>query len=178
MKPLIIDCSPREGGNCDSILQIIKANFDVDSYVLREYDYMPCNGCGCCDKSGKCRCSDYATTILKDMEGRDKIIFVAPVYFYSFDAHTKALIDRTQYKWNVTNKSNDKKIYLIAVGGQNFEYNFEPMIKTLKSFAITFGGKYLEGLFFRGIEDKNTFPKKENVEQIIDFCKRVFENIC
>lgn len=169
MKPLIIDCSPRVNGNSDIIADIISHSRDVDIIRLRDYEYRPCIGCESCSKTGKCIYNDKATEILHDIELRDKVIFVAPVYFYNFNAHAKALIDRAQYKWASRNGVKNLKIYLISCGGQTFADNFDSMVKTLKCFALTMEGKYSGGLFFPGVDGKGEIDTEYNRKKISDF---------
>ena len=148
MKIALLSCSPRIGGNCDIITdRVIKAIPNVQVYRTREIDCTPCDGCGVCEGGGECRHDDGASGFYRNLLKCDALIVIAPIYFYSFDARTKGVIDRSQYLWGLR-KSRRIPMYLIACGGQSGEQNFTYMQKVMLSWGFSFGGEYKDGLFF------------------------------
>ena len=178
MRPLVIDCSPRVGGNSDIIVSHIGALFDVDIVYMRELEYAFCNGCETCTETHRCVHDDSATALYENILERDTVIFVSPVYFYSFDGHTKGFIDRAQYLWS-REKSMDRtrSLYLIGVGGQDFEDNFTPMERTMTCLAYTLGARYKGGLFFRGIDNAGDIDTDIHMHSIDDFLANITRRV-
>ena len=148
MKVVILSCSPRKGGNCDILTSAVgRLISGAEVYYSRDIECSPCDGCGYCEKAGVCKHGDGAVALYEKLLAADAILVIAPVYFYSFDAHTKAIIDRAQYLWH---KVKDRRIplYLIACGGQSGENNFTYIQKVLVSWGMAIGGDYKAGLFF------------------------------
>lgn len=171
MSALIINCSPRENGNSDAITDYVLKEIVAETVYLREFDYSACRGCDSCLKSGVCVIRDGAADIMEKVKAYDTVIFISPVHFFGFGGHAKSFIDRAQALWNIRSGKRDKKIYLIAVGGQNFDDNFEPMIRTLKCFSLAVGGKYCGGLFFGNTDKKGEIRSEDNEKKIREFAK-------
>lgn len=171
MSALIINCSPRENGNSDAITDYVLKDIVAEVVYLRDFNYSACIGCDNCIESGACVIRDDATDIMEKVKVSDTVIFIAPVHFFGFGGHAKSFIDRAQALWNTRNGNRDKRIYLIAVGGQNFDDNFEPMIRTLKCFSLAVGGKYCGGLFFKNTDKKGAVCSEDNEKSIREFIK-------
>lgn len=160
---LILDCSPRSGGNSDVLTAWLTESLpQAQVTVLRNFRYSACIGCEQCANTGKCIRQDAATLILEEICRCDRLFIVAPVYFYGFDAHTKALIDRAQYLWSSGRKAPRIPVYLLACGGQNQKDNFDGMLLTLRSFALTFGGYYVDGLYFPNTDARRAVETEYN----------------
>ena len=174
MSTLVIDCSPREGGNSDIIREHITDHYEVDCITLREYEYSPCNGCGYCEERGMCRHNDSARDILEEIMHHEDIIFVAPTYFYSFDAHTKALIDRAQYLWSSSgSRERNRRLYLIAVGGQCRDIGYNGMVETLRCFGITIGAQFVDGRYFGNVDKRGEIQLAGRIEELTAFLDEI-----
>lgn len=99
----------------------------------------------------QCKFVDGATELYDRVLRADVVYIVAPAYFYSFDAHTKAWIDRAQFRWGKA-ETRSAKICLVAVGGQNFEDNFDGMSKTVRTLCIALGMQFGGALCFGGVD--------------------------
>ena len=175
-KILLINCSPRVGGNSDIIEEHLTSTFDdVESIRLRDYDYYPCNGCDGCKEIGECIHNDDASMLYKDILDREIILFVAPVYFFGFDGHTKSFIDRAQFMWSrlLCETKRNRKSYLIAVGGQNSFDGIDSMEKTLKCLGITMGAEYQEGRYFGKVDSKGDI--KPQLSAVRSFFRTILE---
>lgn len=166
MKTLILSCSPRVGGNCDIITDSVMRHIsNAQVYRTRDMNYSPCDGCGFCEAGGECRHEDDATRFYADLSKCDALIVVAPVYFYSFDARTKGVIDRAQYLWG-QRKTRRIPVYLIACGGQSGENNFTYMQKVALSWSFAFGGDYKGGLFFPDTDAAGDILKDSKLDKV------------
>lgn len=105
MKVLVLNGSPRKGGNCEILLEeTIKAvkdqGHEVMFYHLNSLAMSPCQHCGGCDNSGRCIIEDDVQIIHNHIETTDRIIVASPVFFYNVTAQLKILIDRSQPFWS------------------------------------------------------------------------------
>jgi len=100
VKVLGISCSPRKGGNTETM---VKAALDKAQSEGAEVEFLslsgktvsPCDGCLACRTTGQCHIDDDMQDIYDKLWKADGIIFGTPVYFWSVTAQAKALIDRT-----------------------------------------------------------------------------------
>ena len=70
MKCVVLQGSPRKGGNCEVLVDEIVANmegYDVNNYFLDELDIEPCHACGACGDGIDCVTDDDGAKIIEDM---------------------------------------------------------------------------------------------------------------
>ena len=116
-KILVLSSSARKGGNsdllCDEFIrgaqesgnEVIK--MQISNLVIKD-----CLGCdGCRRNGGKCVQDDDMGEINEIILASDVIVMGSPVYFYTFNAQMKAVIDRT---YAIVSKLQDKTFCLIA----------------------------------------------------------------
>ncbi|MFC1919164.1 flavodoxin family protein [Chloroflexota bacterium] len=100
MKVIGIVCSPRVGGNTETLIKealagATEAGSDVELISLAGKHIAPCDACRACVKSGECHIKDDMQEIYKGLQMADGIIIGTPVYFFNISAQAKLLIDRT-----------------------------------------------------------------------------------
>lgn len=100
MKVLGIVCSPRKGGNTEILVDEALAaarelGAEVELVTIADKNIAPCDGCGSCIKTGRCRIEDDMQELYDKLLEADGIVFGTPVYFWSATAQAKAVIDRT-----------------------------------------------------------------------------------
>jgi multimeric flavodoxin WrbA len=100
MKIIGILGSSRKRGNSDILLDIAlkeakKSGAEVSKISLRGKTIAPCDGCGKCQKSGKCVVKDDMQGIYQEMLEADGILWATPIYFWSMTGQTKIVLDRT-----------------------------------------------------------------------------------
>ena len=92
--------------------------------VIRK-NIKPCLGCGHCGMSGACVLKDDYENELKPLiKKADMIVFVMPVYYYSWPAPLKICIDRF-YSFNTELASMHKKTALLSVAWDDTDNVFE-----------------------------------------------------
>ncbi len=103
---LAIQGSPRRNGNSERLLDVFTEEFglrshdaEIEKMALRA-DIAPCLGCDKC-VSGHCVQNDSMLEVYGKIRSADVIVLAAPVYFYGFPSHVKAMIDRCQLFYNV-----------------------------------------------------------------------------
>jgi multimeric flavodoxin WrbA len=100
MKVLGIVGSPRKGGNTEIMVEEAlaaarEAGAETDIFLIYDKTIAGCDACGSCFKTGKCKIKDDMQSLYQKMEAADAILFGTPVYFHSYTAQAKAIIDRT-----------------------------------------------------------------------------------
>lgn len=156
-KFLAINCSPHLGGSCDSLTRAAQEEgfFPV---ILREHDIAPCNGCGACENAA-CPHEDAAAHLLPRIRGSEKTVFITPLYFCNFPARAKALIDRAQAFWTKREKCG-AKLYLLAVGDQAEELNFESVKLTFRAFCLTMGAEFAGARYLPHVGSAGLHPER------------------
>ncbi len=102
MKVLIINGSPRVGGNTSTALNEMVKVFDaegIDSETVQigNKDIRGCIACGSCSKNGKCVFDDAVNELAPKFEEADGLVIASPVYYASANATLIACLDRLFY---------------------------------------------------------------------------------
>ena len=100
MKVLGIVCSPRRAGNTEIMVEEAlaiarEAGAETDIFLVNDKTINGCDACGSCFQTGSCRIKDDMQPLYQKMESAEAILFGSPVYFHSYTAQAKAIIDRT-----------------------------------------------------------------------------------
>lgn len=157
--------SPRLKGNSDILLDAYltgarEAGARTEKVILNKLDYVPCQGCGGCDKTGRCVHKDDVYNLYERFRTANQIIIASPIYFMGITAQTKAMIDRCQANWAekyllkkpVTDILGPRWGVFISIGGTNRDSIFSPSRTIIKSFFSTLDVLYKQEFVFPGID--------------------------
>ncbi len=102
MKVLIINGSPRVGGNTTIALNEMVKVFDaegIETEVVQigNKDIRGCIACGTCRNKGKCVFDDVVNELAPKFEEADGLVVASPVYYASANATLIACLDRLFY---------------------------------------------------------------------------------
>ena len=102
MKVLMINGSPRKGGNTSIALDEMKQVFEaegVEVEIVRvgHRDVRGCIACGRCAQLGKCVFDDVVNELAPSFESADGLVIASPVYYASANATLIAVLDRLFY---------------------------------------------------------------------------------
>ena len=102
MKVLILNGSPRVGGNTTTAINEMVKVFDaegVETEVIQvgNKDIRGCIACARCNATGKCVFNDEVNEIAAKLEESDGLVLASPVYYASANATLVALLDRLFY---------------------------------------------------------------------------------
>ena len=102
MKTLVIYGSARKKGHTRSMVDAFLAEAPgqvdtVDAY--RTKDVSPCIDCRHCFKKRECAIADGMQEINRLVDGADRILLAAPIYFHSVPGPMKCILDRFQMYW-------------------------------------------------------------------------------
>ena len=102
MKVLIINGSPRAGGNTSIAVREMSDVFraqgiEVEAFQIGNRDIRGCIACGHCFEAGKCVFDDIVNELAPKFEEADGLVIAGPVYFASANATLIACLDRLFY---------------------------------------------------------------------------------
>ena len=102
MKVLIINGSPRKGGNTTiAVNEMVKVfaieGVDTEVVQIGGKDIRGCIACGSCYKTGKCAFDDEVNELAAKFEEAEGLVVASPVYFASANATLIACLDRLFY---------------------------------------------------------------------------------
>ena len=103
MNILMLNASPRRGGNIDRMLSAMrqeaqKRGAEVTYFRLDELQYAPCRGCMACRSRRHCVMpTDDAPAVLQALQQCQLLIVGAPCYWSSMPGTLKMLFDRMVY---------------------------------------------------------------------------------
>ncbi len=102
MKVLMLNGSPRTGGNTSIALQEMEKVFSaegVDTEIIQigKQDIRGCIACNSCAKTGKCVFDDLVNQTAPKFEACDGLVVASPVYYASANATLIAFLDRLFY---------------------------------------------------------------------------------
>ena len=173
MKVFGIYGSPRRGGNSDRLLEEClrgarEAGAEVETVRPAEMKIAGCRACEACAKTGECVIADDMQGVYSLLDSAERLVMAAPIFFYSFPAQLKALIDRGQSRWSrrllpekFPASAGQKRLgYLIAVGATRGRNLFEGAELTARYFFEALGVKYCRGLFCRQLDEKGAVERQ------------------
>lgn len=102
MKVLIINGSPRKGGNTSiavaEIAKILKQEqIEVIDYQICMKDIRGCTACNYCRLNGYCVFNDEVVKLAEILKQVDGVVIASPVYFASANGSLISLLDRLFY---------------------------------------------------------------------------------
>ena len=172
MKVLGIAGSPRRGGNTDMLLaELLKGaaskGAETKTIVLPDLNFITCQHCDACLKTGVCKYKDDMQTIYKDFDEADVIVLASPIQFTGVTADTKAMIDRFQSRWvrkyllkvPPLGDRKPRKGFFISVGGRKVPDLFDPARVMIKTFFRILDIAYAGEILFYGIDAKGAIVK-------------------
>lgn len=129
---LVIYGSSRPNGNTEQLAKIMLDQVDIEEIYLRDKKITPITDLRH-DSEGFSRLNDDYYEVVEKMLSHDQILFVNPVYWYGMSGHMKLFIDRwseslADRELKFKEKMKGKKMYVLAVGGDNPKIKALPLI--------------------------------------------------
>lgn len=149
MKVVVLNGSPRRGGNTDMLADAFVSGAseenDVVVFEVADMDISPCIGCEACSGSGGHACihSDDMSRIYGALSEADVLVLATPVYFYGASSQLKKVVDRLHTP--MRDGFRIRHAALLSVGAASIPDLFDPIVM-----------QYRMALRFFGIEDLGT----------------------
>jgi multimeric flavodoxin WrbA len=150
-KILVLAASGRRDGNSDILCdEFIKgaeeAGHRAEVIYIRDKKVNGCTGCLVCQKNGgSCIQKDDMNGIYSKMVAADVIVLASPVYFYTFNAQMKTVLDRTIA---LHGRFRDKTVCLISAGQAPGETYMATMIDGFRKYIGCFQNIKEGGIVF------------------------------
>ena len=176
MNTVVLFSSPNKNGNTRTLLEnfLDMNSNEVDMIFVFDLNVKPCIDCKYCYKSGKCFINDDMNDIYKKVERCDVLIIASPIYFTSFPAPLKLIIDRFQAYWSRKFISKDKlqtsrkKGVLLMTSGLKEEDTFSHCEAMTKQIFLLLNTEFSSKVYAM---DTDNNPVKSN-EQIKCFASQ------
>jgi multimeric flavodoxin WrbA len=167
IKVLGISGSPHRHGNTETLLDSFlagakTAGASVEKVVLKDLDYVPCQGCNACHKTGDCIVQDDAITLFDKILKADSVAVASPIYSMGITAELKGLIDRGQYLW--ARKFILKTLYFpnehiirhkgifISTAGLSWDNVFDAAFPAITAFFNGVGFEYYDNIIANNMD--------------------------
>jgi len=161
-----ISTSPRKRSNSDLLLREAlrgaeSAGAATDYVTLRDVAFGPCEACGACARTGRCRIDDPFQDVFEKMLAADRLVFATPVFFAAICAQGKRLIDRCQCLWSrkyllkeplFPGGPRDRRALVIAVAGSRGKRMFDGIRLTMKYWFDSLEMTYAANLFVNQVD--------------------------
>lgn len=179
-KILLVNTSPRKGGNSDTVVDILSSeikNAEVRVFKMRDKHCSPCMACGFCQgkEIQNCIQKDDITELLSVIDQCDAVVIASPIYNHQMNSQAKLFIERWYPFFNIekklmsnTTKFNKKGVLIFSFWGSPIE--------TIKKYAEW----TLEGFSQIGVEKSrfllfNEIPERGAVKNRQDYTAQLHE---
>ena len=151
MKTLIINASPRKGGNTSSMLDVItkilnKEGIETEVVQIGQESIRGCMACYKCKELDKCVIDDCVNELADKLIAADGFILASPVYYGGINGTLKSALDRIFFRGIDCGGKVSAAIAVCRRGGN--ETALDQMNKYLfYSRSIIVGSQYWSGAF-------------------------------
>lgn len=155
MKVLMINGSPRQGGNTSVALAEMEKvftaeDFEVDTIQVGNRDISGCISCSTCFEQGKCVFDDIVNQTAAKLDEADGLVVGTPVYYGSANATVIAFLDRLFYStgWMDKTMKVGAGVAVARRGGMSATWDELNKYFALSGMPIA-SGQYWNGVFGR-----------------------------
>lgn len=171
MKTLIITGSPRKKGHTAELVRYLAEHLSGETEILsldNRKDITPCRDCRYCFTYPSCSIQDPMQEIYQKLDGADRIVFAAPVYFYNIPGSMKAVLDRLQVYWAAVIRGDRRPAFrkggMILVGGApESPRQFDGAVQTFRYMLEDLGAECV-GIVTMGNSDKAGLTDRADVQ--------------
>ena len=167
-KILVLTGSPRNGGNSDLMADaFIKgaqaAGHEVVKVKTDEKNVRGCKACCACYSEGAaCVFNDDFNEIAPHLESADVVAMVTPVYWYTFSAQLKAVIDKMHALYNVKKPLiSEKECVLMACAEESDLEAFEGLTRSWDLIVKLLAWAEKGRLIVPGVKDVGDIKKTD-----------------
>lgn len=176
MKVLIVNSSPRKGGNCEVLCRQFKSGAEesgnnVEYVAINDIDISPCKACYACLQTKKCAIKDGFEEVFAKLMDADVIVLASPVYFYSVSAQLKAFIDRCFVNYMGL---KNKRFYFIITAADSNVSAADGTLKDLRGYLKCLpGAKEQDAILAMGAWNIGDAKKLNAYSQAYEMAKRI-----
>ena len=175
---LVLMSSLRKHGNTDRLANafikgVEENGYSTEKIYVNYQNIKPCLGCNVCQKTNQCVQKDDMQEIYEKMLEAKVIVFASPVYFYTFNASMKLLIDRT---FAIEKTIHDKDFYLLTTGLAPEESYFRIIKDTFQKYidCLRVGGnRFVDSILGFQTGNKDDIEKTNALEKAYNMAKEI-----
>lgn len=177
-KVLLVDASPRKGGNSEIVVDTLAEHLngcEVTVFKMREHDCRSCQACAACQKKDTQMCvqKDDITPLLPVIDQCDAIVVASPIYNQQITSLAKLFIERFYPFFNVekenmsnTSKQGKKAALICVCWGSDRDVTQQYADWTVSGFSQV-GATNTRALVFDGIPGLGEIRNREDyMEQL------------
>lgn len=179
-KIVLVDASPRRGGNSETIVDTLAADLRGENVVvfkMREKSWHPCLACAACQHRDRPVCvqKDDLSALLAELDSCDAVVLASPIYYHQLCAQAVAFIDRFYPFFNLdrpkmsnTSKFGKKGALICSFWGGPLERYQKYAAETAQCLSSV-GADDVRSLVFGGI------PERGDVAKNVDYMRQIHE---
>ena len=178
-KIVVITGSPRKNGNSfamtDAFIDAVKKNgHTVTRFDAAAKKVEGCRACDTCFTKGKaCSFDDDFNEIAPFIEEADAIIFTMPLYWYSFPAQIKAVIDKL-YSFCVAEKKIAGKDCAALVCCEEDDASvMDGIIGPCKYITKLLEWNYIGEVLVTGVHHPGDINKTDGLSRVAEFASKI-----
>ena len=178
-KIVILKASPRKNGNSNSLAAAFAEEAQRAGAFIAEYDtanmkVAGCRGCYGCMKKGECIFRDDFDKIAEDLRDADGIVIASPVYWYTFPAQIKAVMDRW-FSLCVTGKDfSGKKAALLSCCEEETEETFAGIRIAFEKTMALMKAEIVGEVLIPKVSDVGEIKNTDGEEQARELARKFF----
>lgn len=177
MKAVVLNGSPRRGGNTDMLVEafVKGASEQNDVVVFRVADMgiAPCIGCERCSRSeGRaCVIDDDMQRVYEAVRDADILVLATPVYFYGMSSQLKKAVDR--FHAPMRDGFGIRYAALLSVGAATIPDLFHPMLMQYRMALRFFGIWDLGCVLVNGVRGKGDIAGDPALDRALELGRAV-----
>jgi multimeric flavodoxin WrbA len=171
MKIVLLNGSPRRGGNTEIMINTFMENVkdhDVVKLNIASMNIKGCLGCKYCwSHQGECVQKDDMEQVWTHLKEADVLIFGSPIYWFDMTAQLKTVIDR-MYAGGSTGFHFHKTALLLDAGA---DHVFDAAISQYKAMISYLKWEDLGIICVPNMEDKGSMKESSKLAEVIQLAK-------
>ncbi len=175
MKALILNGSPRKGGNTTFVCEVISGllaekyeGIETTVYRMQELTVAPCNGCDACKRNGgHCVIQDDGTKVAEEAAQADVLVFAMPVYQSGVPAQLKVEMDRMYSKGGIP-ADHKPLTYVVTIGADPLEIEHYSLIDREFSILCPYENWDYRGYCALRALEKDELRNREGVKEQLE----------
>lgn len=138
---LVLTGSPRRGGNSSHMADAFVEGAEKNGHTLLRFDTgrLKIGGCMACkkcfSKGTACVFKDDFNTLAPHIEHADMLVLVTPLYWYSFPAQLKAVIDKMYSLFIAERPVKIKQCLMLVCGETDVLTDFDGIVRSYEEIA-------------------------------------------
>lgn len=178
-KIVILKASPRKNGNSNALADAFaeeakKGGASITEYNVTNMRIGGCRGCYGCMKRGVCVFRDDFEKVTENLCDADGIVIASPVYWYTFPAQIKAVIDRWFSLYAAGKDFSGKKTALLCCCEEETKETFTGIRFSFEKTMTLLNAGIVGEVLIPKVSDVGEIKNTDGEEQARELAKKFF----